>query len=186
VTRADFLKRLCEGYVRCYRTLNITTRANWGDLTCRELDFFGRLGEMLGFRASREMEKMDLCWSDVDSGDLVLYLERETEAHRVPMDTLPKLLQSAQSRRARYLVGVFGWVREEDLPTIKNTIETQAGDRSLLVIAWVGSDKDEAKKLLAFIIADSKTHARVGEGEIDKDSYWYARFTQPWIAEGPA
>jgi hypothetical protein len=69
MTTADFLKRLCEGYVRAYRTLNLRTRAMWTDHTKRELEFFAHPGEMLGFAAILEHERMDLSWRDVDGDE---------------------------------------------------------------------------------------------------------------------
>jgi len=184
MTRADFLKRLCEGYIRSYRTFNLRTTAKWTDLTQRELDFFARLGEMLGFAARLEEQRMDLSWHDIDSEELALYLERETNAEKVFTETLRKLLQSQYSQRARYLAAIFGWVREEDLPAIKQTIKDQLGDRSLLVIAWVGPTQDAAKHVRIFVFSESVVYTRRGEGEIDADNYWYARFIDDhWTTE---
>jgi hypothetical protein len=142
MTTADFLKRLCEGYVRAYRTLNLRTRAMWTDHTKRELEFFAHLGGMLGFAATLEHERMDLSWRDVDGDEaLVLYLERERFSGRALGDTLHKLLDSDQSRRARYLVGVFGWVTDEILAQAKQAISERRNGRPFLLIAWVGPNE---------------------------------------------
>jgi len=183
MTTADFLKRLCEGYVRNYRTLNLRTEAKPTDLTQRELSFFAQLGEMLGFGACLEAQRMDLSWHDLDTGELVLHLERETEAGRVLSETLRKLLRAEELRQARYLAAVLGWVREEHLPAIKQTIAEELGDRPLLLIAWVGPTKDEAKRLEAFVFSGSEVHARLGKGEIDNARYWYAMFLEEWKLE---
>jgi hypothetical protein len=183
MTTADFLKRLCEGYVRSYRTLNLRTEAKWTDLTQRELHFFVQLGEMLGFAARLEAQRMDLSWHDLDTGELVLHLERETEAGRVLNETLPKLLRPEGSRQARYLAAVLGWVREEDLPPIKQRIAKELGGRPLLLIAWVGPTKEEAKCLEAFVFSGSEVHTRRGEGETDRAGYWYAWLSGEWKME---
>jgi hypothetical protein len=118
MTTAEFLRRLCEGYVRAYRTLNQHRTSTWTDVTQGELGFFSRLGEMLGFRARLDHQQMDLSWHDADTSALVLYLERETERVRVLPETLRKLLDSPESRAARYLVAVLGWVAHSDLPAM--------------------------------------------------------------------
>jgi hypothetical protein len=183
MTTTDFLKRLCEGYVRRYRTLNLRTDAKGTDLTQRELDFFAQLGEMLGFGACFEAQRMDLSWHDLDSQELVLHLERETERGKVLNETLPKLLRAEESRQARYLAAVLGWVREGDLPAIKQKIAEELGDRPLLLIAWVGPTKDEAKRLEAFVFSGSEVHTRRGKGEIDSAGCWYATFLGEWKLE---
>jgi len=183
VTSTEFLKRLCEGYVRSYRTFNLRTSAKWTDLTQRELDWFVRLGEMLGFAARLEEQRMDLSWHDVESRKLVLYLERETHADKVLTNTLPKLLQSEESRQAAYLGAVFGWVREQDLPAIKQTIKSRLGNRLLLVIAWVGPTRETAEDLVTFVFSESSVLTRHGKGLRDEDTYWYARFLDQWGPE---
>jgi hypothetical protein len=122
MTALDFLKGLCAGYIRCYRTLNLHTSATWTDLTHRELALFARLGEMLGFVARLEHGRRDLSWHDPDSQALILYLERETDQTYAVSEALRKLLTVTESLHARYLVAVLGWVFEADVQEIKQRL----------------------------------------------------------------
>jgi hypothetical protein len=173
MTPTDFLKCLGEGYIRCYRTLNVRTDSTYADLTQRELAFFARLGEMLGFAACFERQKMDLSWHDIDTKELVLYMERETEAGKALPEALRKLLESD---KARFLVAVLGWVRELDLSAIEVNLLGQLG--SALVIAWVGPNKDSATHLQLLVFSGAMVHRRQAIAEIDHDRYWYARFLE--------
>ena len=147
---SEFLKRICEGYVRSYRTFDLRGNPrNYRDLkpqdslgadaTQRELDFFGRLGEMLGIVAHREMGRRDLSWIKADSkqkkDELVLHLEREA-SNKKAVETMKRLLRAKGRKKARYLVGVLGCVTEDQFAKIKQTIKTSLKGCSLLVLAW--------------------------------------------------
>nr|WP_259548299.1 hypothetical protein [Heyndrickxia oleronia] len=88
------LVQFFEGYVRNYRRMNLSYLHNVSMFTKREIDFFARLGEMLGFDAFIEDSKfdklkgrsrpMDLSWWKWDARFedeqflyLALHLERE-------------------------------------------------------------------------------------------------------------
>lgn len=172
-----FLRRLCEGYVRYYRRLNLRTDARREDLTGRELNFFADLGERLGFVARYEDQRTDLIWVDIDSGETILRLEREGDAGSVLGDTLPRLFQFVNTR---YIGAVLGWVSSADVPLIRQFIEANLAGRLMIVLAWVGSNRDAADKLEAMVFAAEKALTREGKGKVDCDGYWYARFLGPW------
>jgi len=180
MTDLEFLKRLCEGYVRCYRTLNLRTDAKWEDLTGRELDFFARLGESLGFAARYEVERKDLTWHDVDSGAVVLYMERESNAGKALRETLPRLCRPNPGAPGCYLVAVLGWVRPADLASIRQVLVAQRAGRALALLAWVGPNADAARQIEAWVFSGAGHARREAVGVIDADRYWFAHFVGPW------
>jgi hypothetical protein len=177
MTDLQFLQRLAEGYVRSYRTFNLRADSKWEDNTRRELDFFARLGERLGYIARYEDKRTDLTWHDIDTQTIVLALERETDAGSVLADTFPRLFQVTG---ARYLAAVLGWVRESDLARISPLIQGNLGSRSMLTLAWVGTSRDSADTLYASVHTDARIVSRQGKGHVDLDRYWYARFSGEW------
>jgi len=200
MTSTDFLKLLCEGYVRSYRMFNIPERPRnmrdfrrnpihprWVDETHRELNFFVRLGEALGYVSRLEMRtgskgrRWDVSWLDLDSKveerQVVLCLECEND-HRKADDVVKKLLGS-EGLRACYLVGLLGWVKDDQFRRIKRMVERVfAGgpkNRSILLMAWVGDDEFHA-----FVAADGKLSARDGKGYVDGEKYWCVHFVGGW------
>jgi len=189
MTSTDFLKRLCEGYVRSYGTLNLQGNprndrelsaldSHGADVTHRELNFFVKLGEMLGFVARLEEGRRDLSWFDADSRKLVLYMERETMSKRAGK-TIKKLLQTEKSK-ARYLAAVFGWVTKEDFTSVRQAITSHLKDRSLVVLAWVGPSIYKATKLKAIVASEGNVYTRRGKAESANGKYWHAHFDGGW------
>lgn len=189
MTSTDFLKRLCEGYVRSYGTLNLQGNpgndrelsaldSHGADVTHRELNFFVKLGEMLGFVARLEEGRRDLSWFDADSKELVLCMERETMSKRAG-NTMKKLLQNEKSK-ARYLAAVFGWVTREDFTSVRRAIDSQLKGRSLVVLAWVGPNIYKATELKAIVASEGNVNTRRGKAQPANGKYWYARFLGGW------
>lgn len=81
------LMRIFDGYVRNYHTLNLTVHHGKHSFTMTEIEYFSRLGSMLGYYPFTEdtcngsVRPMDLSWWGSFDGeywhDLVLHLERE-------------------------------------------------------------------------------------------------------------
>lgn len=182
VDDSEFLQRICEGYVHCYRTFRLRTRNNWSDLTHREVGFFCQLGEMLGFFALQEQNKDDLHWyEDFRATKRALHLERETEDSRACTEAVRKLIDD---RQAKYLVAVLGWVVEDRIDQIKEQVRSsQLGNRCLAVMAFVGPNKDSATGFRALVFSGSAVLGREGKAEWDNGNYWYLHFTGPWEAE---
>ena len=195
MTSADFLKRLCEGYVRSYRTFGIrgsrdprefnrVIDARAADVTHREVTFFSQLGEMLGFVARREVARKDrtrwdLSWVDIDSKKPFLCMESETFEKKAD-STIGKLLRTRSSKV--YLVGILGCLNESHFAQVKQTVSKRLKGRSLLLLAWVGSDMWHATKLKAIVACDGNVYTRQATAEPDSDNYWYARFDDDeWV-----
>lgn len=155
--------------------------AAFWDQPPQKLGFFARLGDMVGFRTRRDWQKMDLSWHDPDESDrLVLYLERETERSRA-IQTIRKLLTSRDPNGVSYLVAVLGWVKDSDLPEIRACIDDLRGERSLLLIAWVGEGKDDRSiRIEALVYAQKDVFKRSASPGLDRDDYWYIVFSTAW------
>ena len=200
MTSTDFLKRLCEGYVRCYRTLNIRgprnhrdfnplTDSRAADATHRELNLFGQLGEMLGFVARREVARRDrtrwdLSWVDIEPGELFLCMESETFDHKAD-NALDKLPHTERPKPPRYLVGVLGWLKEDHFAKVKRAIFERLKGRSLLLLAWVGPDMYHATRLEVIVACRGKVYTRQGKAEPDNQNYWYAYFVDKGWRSAP-
>ena len=179
MTSTDFLKRLCEGYVRSYRTLNLRVDCSMADATHKEINFFGHLGEMLGFVACLEWGRRDLSWLDPETDNVVLYMERESTDAKADA-VMKKLFHTERSKAPRYLVGVLGWLKEDHYAKVKQAIFDRLKGRSLLLLAWVGPDIGHATKLEVIVACDGSICTRQATAEQDKDKYWYVRFDGGW------
>lgn len=94
------LIKLFEGYVRNYHTFNLTVHYGKHSFTMTEIEYFSRLGSMLGYHSFTEdtcngyNRAMDLTWWDNFGGeywdDLILHLERENYFDK-DEETLDKL-----------------------------------------------------------------------------------------------
>lgn len=94
------LIKLFDGYVRNYHTLNLTIYHGKHSFTMTEIEYFSRLGSMLGYSSFTEdtfdgtNRPMDLTWWDNYDGtywnDFVLHLEREN-LFKKDKETLQKL-----------------------------------------------------------------------------------------------
>ncbi|WP_214626578.1 hypothetical protein [Paenibacillus agaridevorans] len=94
------LMKLFDGYVRNYHTFNLTIHHGKHSFTMTEIEYFSRLGSMLGYHPFTEdtyngkNRPMDLTWWNNFDGeywnDLVLHLERENLFNK-DEETLDKL-----------------------------------------------------------------------------------------------
>lgn len=97
----DLLK-IFDGYVKNYHTLNLTKHHGNHSFTMSEIEYFSRLGSMLGYDPFTEdtingtYRPMDLSWWDNWDGEYwnshILHLERENYFKK-DIETLDKLLK---------------------------------------------------------------------------------------------
>ncbi|AYF04916.1 hypothetical protein bcgnr5378_13690 [Bacillus cereus] len=99
------LMKIFDGYVRNYHTLNLTLYHGNHSFTMMEIEYFLRLGSMLGYYPFTEdtcngsYRPMDLTWWDNCDGeywyDFVLHLEREN-LFKKDVETLEKLFDERE------------------------------------------------------------------------------------------
>lgn len=184
---SEFLKMIFDGYCNCYRKNNWHTAATYADMTQKELTFFEHLGESLGFLALREKWLMDLAWFRMKEQDgkflplsiedLVLYLERENLDWKVQRETMNKMLDSDESKAARYLVCVLGWVTPHNFETIVETVREKIHDRNLLLIAWVGENQEQKNwDVCGVVWSGGERKERIVNANMDNSGFWYVHF----------
>ncbi|TDK61736.1 hypothetical protein E2K98_12670 [Bacillus salipaludis] len=99
------LMKIFDGYVRNYHTLNLTRHHGKHSFTMTEIEYFSRLGSMLGYYPFTEdtcnasYRPMDLTWWDNYDGeywyDFILHLERENHFKK-DYETLEKLFDERE------------------------------------------------------------------------------------------
>jgi hypothetical protein len=115
------LMRIFDGYVRNYHTLNLTVHHGKHSFTMTEIEYFSRLGSMLGYYPFTEdtcngsVRPMDLSWWGSFDGeywhDLVLHLEREN-LFKKDEETLDKLFCERECMPAN-VIGIMN-VQNQD------------------------------------------------------------------------
>ncbi|MCI3923514.1 hypothetical protein MO973_25130 [Paenibacillus sp. TRM 82003] len=109
------LMRIFEGYVRNYHTLNLTIHHGKHSFTMSEIEYFARLGSLLGYHPFTEdtydgqRRAMDLTWWGSYDGeywhDFVLHLEREN-LYQKDAETIEKLFEEKELV-PNYAVGIM-------------------------------------------------------------------------------
>lgn len=99
------LMKIFDGYVRNYHTLNLTRHHGKHSFTMTEIEYFSRLGSMLGYFPFTEdtcngsYRPMDLTWWDNYDGEywynFILHLEREN-LFKKDYETLEKLFDKRE------------------------------------------------------------------------------------------
>ena len=134
------LMRLFKGFVRNYGTLllgNTSTRT----YTHREVGFWMRLGEMMGYFTRMEEQRViygvkrftDLLWFDDDGETPVLHLEEE---NTMPGD---ELIDTRLDPSVPYLVAIFWGGKESDVRDFAAAVkllQRSDGVKQILLIIW--------------------------------------------------
>lgn len=153
-------------------------------MTELELSFFADLGLKLGFIPVREYYEdypRDLVWVDPEKEEdrIFLHVERENEPSAA-VDAIKgnhKLRDSALRKSNRYLVGVFGFVTKEDLNTMTQFLKTEDyRGRNILIIAFVGDNKDKANDVRGLVYSEQKCWERKAKANMDRGGFWHLYF----------
>jgi hypothetical protein len=198
---STFLKMIFDGYVNYYGALRFHTVCSDTDMTQLELSFFTDLGLKLGFIPKRNHEELnsnprDLVWIKCltnctedkwnPNNTIFLHLERENDSSQA-VDAITghsKLNNSARYADNRYLVGIFGWVTPDDFNKIINALEEEPyKNRNILIIAWIGENKDNANKVHGLLYSGGQSWERIARAYWDKTKFWYLYFEQKNIWE---
>ena len=193
------LYNIFEGYVRNYRRMNIHQSSNSAMFTRREIEYFGSVGEYLGFFSFVEDSKrqkgergnhsraMDLAWWKYDSRgqkgeiyftQLILHLERENMASKAE-ETIEKLFcESDKDNTPYYVIGII-WVdsKAEIAALQKEVIKKNKKQGSEVIMIYRYSDPDNKHNALieahfdGFEI-DDKNNPRYANLKTDETEYW--------------
>lgn len=141
--------KIFDGYVRNYHTFNLTLFHGRHSFTMTEIEYFSRLGTMLGYHPFTEdtcdgtSRPMDLSWwGSFDKEywhDLILHMEREN-SYKKDEETLDKLFCD----REYTPMNVIGIMNVSNQDTINELIATAKRtcqiDNALLVFKTHSSD----------------------------------------------
>lgn len=189
-----------EGYVRNFRRLNLSSLHNRSMFTNREIDYFARLGEWLGFDAYVEDSKrndltgrsrpMDLSWWKWDTRldkenyvSLSLHLERESLPQKAE-DTIEKLFtESAEGYRPDHVIGIQYVNSLSDIDQLNEKILTinKHQKSQVLMIYRELNRKNQFERIKAFEgNSEGWIEIRNAVALLDPSYYWYMCFEEEW------
>lgn len=180
------LRNIFKGYVKSYQSLNIPDYHGGHTYTMKELDYFQRLGTMLGYDAYTEdaaganYRRMDLSWwgeynpkTDM-YGSLILHLEREN-VYQKDVETLEKLCGDVHKdwypvyRIA--IINVRDPLRIEELQRIAR--KKFRSKRVMLIYRNTKQDENDEYGVYAYIMNDSFNPILAGCRRIEKSGTLY-------------
>ncbi len=147
------LMKLFDGYVRNYHTFNLTVHHGKHSFTMTEIEYFSRLGSMLGYHPFTEdtcdgtSRPMDLSWWDNYDGeywhDLILHMEREN-LFKKDVETLDKLFCDRECIPAN-VIGIMNVRNKSRIDELVNlTKATSKIDNVLLVLKTTSSGRSQS------------------------------------------
>ncbi|WP_080833568.1 hypothetical protein [Cohnella massiliensis] len=161
------LMKLFDGYIRNYHTFNLTVHHGKHSFTMTEIEYFSRLGSMLGYHpftedtCGRTSRPMDLSWWGSFDGeywhDLILHLERENLFQK-DEETLDKLFCD----RDYIPTNVIGIMNVQNRDRIDELIEVAKRTckiaNALLIFRTTSSGKSQAffDEVHAYLLNKSK------------------------------
>lgn len=201
-----FLQMLFDGYVICFGKHRWHYLMTYSDATQEEIGHFRDLGLMLGDIPVREtaranLPRPDLVWlshpmtqgeeSVQNSHSVFLHLEREnySESARACVNDQNKKLRYSARRAAqggypKYLIGIFGWVTQQDWDYCLRLIKSNPdySGRNVLLVGCIGNSQEKATDIEGFIWVDNHAYCRKGKCALNRsqDGFWSAYFTSDW------
>lgn len=149
------LMNLFDGYVRNYHTFNLTVNHGKHSFTMTEIEYFSRLGSMLGYHPFTEdtcngiYRPMDLTWwGDYDStdgywNDFVLHLERENLFNK-DVETLEKLFADREYVPGN-VIGIMNVQNKDRIDhLIKLTKKMSSIENALLICRTNSTGKNQS------------------------------------------
>lgn len=144
--------KLFDGYVRNYHTFNLTVEHGKHSFTMTEIEYFSRLGSMLGYHpftedtSSSTRRPMDLSWwgyyEDGYWYGLILHLEREN-LYKKDEETLEKLFNEREDKPVNVIgiMNVRNRLRVEELVDIAKA-KNNSGN-ALLILKTNSTGRDQ-------------------------------------------
>ncbi len=160
------LKNIFIGYVKNYHTLNLTYQQCEHTFTMKEIDYFARLGSMLGYDTFTEdtidgsHRRMDLTWwGDFDYKiaewtTLILHLERENSIDKA-LETLEKLHDYDKKYKPLNRIGIIHVENTIHMNELQKTaIKFFPSEENVLLIYRIWNETGDFNDVYGFIMTD--------------------------------
>lgn len=195
------LMNILEGYIRNFRNLNLFQNQNKSMFTKREIDYFSRLGEYLGFFSYVEDTKpnldygrsrpMDLAWWKWDERiskthfiKLVLHLERES-LYAKDFETIEKLFCKTQIEYVpENVIGILNIAEKRRINEIQNKIirKNKVQKSNVLMIYRFYDEENNFDRIEAFHLNRNSElmETRKAISKVDETGYWTMCFEEEY------
>ena len=169
-------KQLLHGFLRNYGNLQFGIDGTHTSWTFKSMDYFNRLGRLLGYWVEFEGHRYDQTWykfigesKDYDPDKLFLHLEHENEASRVN-ETIEKLIGHSDKAKAKKRIGIVYPDKNLFLTNVNDfknrTIElTEKNEEVMLIFLglYQKPDENECWPVKAIRKFHSKTGTKTSE-----------------------
>lgn len=143
------LMKLFDGYVKNYHTLKLTVNHGKHSFTMTEIEYFSRLGSMMGYDPFTEdtcngsYRPMDLTWwdnfEDDQWNDFILHLERENYFNK-DVDTLHKLFDERDMLSPQNAIGILKVQTEEKMEELIVKAKQMSKLENALLVFWLNAE----------------------------------------------
>lgn len=158
------LKDIFIGYVKNYHTLNLIYPHGYSTFTMKEIDYFARLGCMLGYNTFTEdtidgtHRPMDLTWwGDYDYTEwttLVLHLERENSPVKA-YETLEKLSEYDKKYKPLNRIGIIHVENTIHMNELQKTaIKFFSSEENVLLIYRIWNETGDFNDVYGFLMTE--------------------------------
>lgn len=196
-----YLIQLFEGYVRNYRRLNLSQLHNRSMFTNREIEYFAKLGEMLGFDAYIEDSKfdktkgrsrpMDLSWWKWDARVddqyflyLALHLERENSWSK-DVETIEKLFSQTEEEYVPHnVIGIQFIETEKRIDYLNNLVLQKNSIQNSNALMIYRYDEGEVERVCAYYFTPKGLEeVRIAICEQDDLGYSFMCFEEEFVTK---
>ncbi|QIZ08467.1 hypothetical protein HFZ78_18580 [Priestia megaterium] len=161
------LMKIFDGYVRNYHTLNLSVHHGRHSFTMAEIEYFSRLGSMMGYLPFTEdtcnstYRAMDLTWWDDFDGkywhDFILHLEREN-IFKKDFETLEKLFSNREPV-PQNVIGIMSIKNEARIEELVIEAKIMCKIKNALLIFRtnsIGNNKGYFDEVHAYLLSENK------------------------------
>lgn len=161
------LMKIFDSYVRNYHTLNLSVHHGRHSFTMAEIEYFSRLGSMMGYLPFTEdtcngtYRAMDLTWWDDFDGeywhDFILHLERENIFNK-DFETLEKLFSNREPV-PQNVIGIMNIKNEARIEELVIEAKKMCKIKNALLIFRtnsIGNNKGYFDEVHAYLLSGNK------------------------------
>lgn len=190
---------ILEGYVRNYRGLNLHLSNNLSAFTAKEINYFSKVGEFLGYFSFYEDKKpdneilrsrpMDLAWWKWDEREnpeyfigLVLHLERENQINK-DFETIEKLFSKTENGfLPANVIGLINVENKERIEELKKEIvkRNKKQNSEVLILFQLYNKDEKYHEIYSYYLSENCQEFEEREiiSYLDDSNYWTMSFKE--------